>query len=64
MKTLKSKAEVKAVYENVKASTLRDKVLKMYKISESLDGMSFELGRMLAFAPGWLENESIWLHME
>ena len=22
-----------------------------------------EVGRMMAFSPGWLENESIWLHM-
>jgi hypothetical protein len=35
----------------------------MYSISGSLKGMSFEVGRMMAFAPGWLENQSIWLHM-
>lgn len=35
----------------------------MYKISESLQGQPEELGRMLAFPPGWLENESIWMHM-
>ena len=36
----------------------------MYKVNESLAGVSFEAGRALAFTPGWLENESIWLHME
>lgn len=35
----------------------------MYTICESLVGQSFELGRMLAFNPGWLENQSVWLHM-
>jgi hypothetical protein len=35
----------------------------MYRLSESLVGQSYEIGRMMAFAPGWLENTSIWLHM-
>jgi hypothetical protein len=35
----------------------------MYTISASLKGQSFDMGRMMAFSPGWLENESIWLHM-
>jgi hypothetical protein len=26
--------------------------------------MPWEIGRCRAFTPGWLENESIWLHME
>jgi hypothetical protein len=47
----------------VKASPLRDQPLGMYTISGSLKSMSFEVGRMMAFAPGWLENESVWLHM-
>ena len=63
MKTLGSVGERRAVYDAVKASALRDESLKMYKISAPLDSMSFEVGRMKAFAPGWLENESIWLHM-
>ena len=36
----------------------------MYKVNESLQEASFEIGRAKAFSPGWLENESIWLHME
>lgn len=51
------------VYARTKASTLYDSFLKMYKISESLRSMDQEVGRMKAFSPGWLENESIWLHM-
>lgn len=43
---------------------LYDEKLKMYKVNESLADSSFELGRCRAFTPGWLENESIWLHME
>ena len=36
----------------------------MYKVNASLEKASYELGRARAFTPGWLENESIWLHME
>lgn len=51
------------VYEKVLNSGLRDDGLKMYTISASLKGQSYDMGRMMAFSPGWLENESIWLHM-
>ena len=44
-------------------SDLYDTELQMYKVSASLAKMSTEIGRMVAFPPGWLENESIWLHM-
>jgi hypothetical protein len=63
MKTLTSYDERLAVYEMVRNSELYDRVLSMYKISGSLEGMSTEIGRMTAFSPGWLENESVWLHM-
>jgi hypothetical protein len=36
----------------------------MYKVNASLEEQSHEIGRARAFTPGWLENESIWLHME
>ncbi len=52
------------LYNAVKANGLYDKKLKMYKVNASLESASFELGRAKAFTPGWLENESIWLHME
>ena len=56
--------EKKKLYSNVKNSDLYDSALSMYKVNESLEQASFELGRAKAFTPGWLENESIWLHME
>ena len=52
------------VYDHVRNSRLYDKALKMYKVNASLSEASFELGRACAFTPGWLENESVWLHME
>lgn len=62
---LKTGKEKKAkLYEQVRHSDLYDEKLSMYKVNASLQNASFELGRARAFTPGWLENESIWLHME
>ncbi|WP_232460917.1 cellobiose phosphorylase [Thermococcus gorgonarius] len=55
---------LKEVYKKVKESDLYDKKLKMYKLNASLKDQPIEIGRARAFTPGWLENESIWLHME
>ena len=54
----------KSLYDHVKASDLYDKKLAMYKVNTSLSQTTFEVGRCCSFTPGWLENESIWLHME
>jgi hypothetical protein len=53
-----------SLYENVKKSALYDKKLKMYKLNDSLENEPLDIGRSRIFTPGWLENESIWLHME
>ena len=58
------KSQAPAIYKAVRKSPLWDKKLKMYRVNASLEKESFELGRVKAFTPGWLENESIWLHME
>ncbi len=50
--------------EKIRRSGLYDEELKMYKVNASLQDVSFEAGRAKAFVPGWLENESVWLHME
>jgi hypothetical protein len=52
------------IYSLVKASALYDKKLKMYKVNSPLNGVPVEIGRAKVFTPGWLENESVWLHME
>jgi len=62
MKTV-TRPTAKAMYRKVHSSPLRDEVLKMYTISASLKGQSIDMGREMAFAPGWLENQSVWLHM-
>lgn len=64
LKINKDIAKAKKLYEAIKNSGLYDKKLKMYKVTESLMDMPEEIGRCRSFTPGWLENESIWLHME
>ncbi|MFA5157045.1 MAG: cellobiose phosphorylase [Candidatus Omnitrophota bacterium] len=64
LKLAKNSAAAKFLYEPVKASPLYDKKLKMYKETADLSQMPEEIGRCRIFTPGWLENESIWLHME
>jgi len=54
----------KELISAVKSSVLFDKKLKMYRLNSSLADQSLEIGRSRVFVPGWLENESIWLHME
>ncbi|MDD5504434.1 MAG: cellobiose phosphorylase [Candidatus Omnitrophica bacterium] len=51
-------------HKTVRSSGLFDKKLKMYKVCAALCSMPEEIGRSRVFTPGWLENESVWLHME
>lgn len=59
-----NRREAKQIYNAVLKSNLYDPKLKMYKVNEPLKNVSVEIGRAKIFTPGWLENESIWLHME
>jgi hypothetical protein len=52
------------IYEAVRSSALYDPDLKMYKVCESLRGETHEIGRITAYPRGWIENESIYTHME
>eukprot|EP00980_Cylindrotheca_fusiformis_P028851 scaffold22660_cov127-Cylindrotheca_fusiformis.AAC.5 len=62
MKTVDESA-ARDIYGSVKASALRDKTLSMYTLSASLNDQPLDIGRSMAFPPGWLENQSVWLHM-
>lgn len=63
LKVLESQQEAAALHNKVRNSALYDQKLGMYKLNASLLEESHEIGRARAFSPGWLENESIWLHM-
>ncbi len=64
LKVAPDKERAREIHVRVRESALYDRDLGMYKVNASLNGESHELGRCRAFTPGWLENESIWLHME
>lgn len=53
-----------AIHQEVCAGELYDAPLRMFRVNASLQGLTHEIGRARAFSPGWLENASIWLHME
>ncbi len=61
---VKDKDALKEIYGKVRESELYDRKLGMYKVNAPLRDQPMEIGRARAFPPGWLENESIWLHME
>ncbi len=64
MKVEKDPGKRKALYRAVRKSSLFDEKLGMYKVNASMKDASLEVGRGCVFTPGWLENESVWLHME
>jgi hypothetical protein len=55
--------QVQQLHQAIKGSPLYDQKLGMFKVNAPLAGESHEIGRARAFTPGWLENESIWMHM-
>ena len=64
LKIEKDKSLQHKLYAAVKKSELYDTRLKMYKVTGNLTSAPLEIGRCRAFSRGWLENESVWLHME
>ncbi|MFX0126291.1 MAG: cellobiose phosphorylase, partial [Candidatus Hodarchaeota archaeon] len=64
LKVQSNKESSRKIWRQVRDSNLFDQKLKMYKLNESLEKQPVDIGRAKAFTPGWLENESIWLHME
>ncbi len=55
--------EAKSLHEKVKETDIYDPEIHMFKTSESIESESMEIGRLRAFTPGWLERESVFLHM-
>ncbi len=55
--------QARQLYNAVRQSALFDKKLKMYKVNADLRKESQNIGRCHVFPAGWLENESVWLHM-
>lgn len=55
--------DARKFHTKVKKSGLYDPKLKMFKVNISLQDQPMAIGRTRAFTPGWLENESIFMHM-
>lgn len=62
--TVGDREQAEELYRKVRSSRLFDEKLEMYKTSVPIEHISMENGRIRAFTPGWLERESIFLHME
>lgn len=52
------------IHQYVLNSEIYDKKLKMFKLNAPLTEAPDEIGRAKGFTSGWLENGSIWMHME
>ncbi len=63
LRLVKNSEEAYKKYSKIKSSELFDSQLALYKVNSSLKTESIEIGRTKIFTPGWLENESVWLHM-
>jgi hypothetical protein len=63
LRSMTTIAQAKKLHTAIRRSPLYDTKLGMYRVNAPLDAMSFEVGRSKIFSPGWLENESIFLHM-
>ncbi|MGC9468292.1 MAG: cellobiose phosphorylase [Anaerolineae bacterium] len=64
LKVQQNVVSARALYVKLKTTDLYDRKLGMYKVNAPLKDESHEIGRARAFTPGWLENESVFLHME
>jgi hypothetical protein len=64
MRSMTDAGMVSDLHRAVRQSPLFDRKLKMYKVNADISGQINEIGRTRIFPKGWLENESVWLHME
>lgn len=64
LKQLHDRNKSLELYKKIMGSGMYDKKLKMYVTSESLENETLEIGRARAFSAGWLERESVFMHME
>lgn len=63
LKCITDREKADVLHQRIQASDLFDTKLQLYKVNASLQGQPHDIGRAHAFTPGWLENESVWMHM-
>jgi len=64
LRVVKNTDAARVIHQAVRKSPIFDKKLRMYKNNADLKSESEEIGRTRIFPSGWLENGSVWLHME
>ena len=64
MKLLDNPESKLQVHHKILQSDLYDEKLKMFVVNAALDNEPGTIGRAKAFPDGWLENGSVWMHME
>ncbi|MFO7870006.1 MAG: hypothetical protein R6V03_01060 [Kiritimatiellia bacterium] len=64
LRSSRDEDEARSQYLAVRNSPLYDTELEMYRVSEPLGRVYEQMGAACAWPPGYLENASIWLHME
>jgi hypothetical protein len=64
LRTVGDREAARRQYRAVRRSDLYDPKLRMYKVCAAVADQPKELGSILMYPPGWLERESVWLHME
>lgn len=64
LKTERDRSVAVRLHRNLMRSGLVDKKLRMFLANASLEKEPYDIGRAKTFNPGWLENQSVWLHME
>jgi len=58
------KSVARKFHKDMLLSPLYDQKLRMIKVNAPIASAGQDIGRITVFTRGWLENESIWLHME
>jgi hypothetical protein len=64
LRMLKDREAAVKFHRAIKDTGLYDRKLQMYKLSDNIMEETNEIGRQNVFPRGWLENESVFLHME
>ncbi len=64
LRTIGDMQKARKMIDAVRQSDIFDEKLKMFKVNANLKNTRIDVGRIQIFTRGWLENESIWSHME
>lgn len=64
LRTEKNIDKARKLYRSIKNTGLYDDKLGMYVVNDYIMDETQEIGRQNIFPRGWLENESVFLHME